>query len=143
MSTMTSPGYQDQLPVRPSPCAGFGNTCNWSNDRFRLSMLPGMPLPITFSRSHTELAGVALAGSGNIVSTVLLGCMQPSSVTIPMVGSALTLNVLAAILRVKIGVVPCNAFRPGTSLAVLTMTLIGVAYLTQMGSSVVNVMVLS
>src|SRR5258708_31586793 len=57
----------------------------------------------------------------------------------PAVGSAVMLNVDAASLRVETGLPPWVADTPGTSLAVLTTTLMGVAYLVQSAFDVLKV----
>src|SRR5688572_24484832 len=98
--------------------------------RSRVSICPLPPMPLTVSRSQTEAAGVGLAGSCT-ASTAGDGVMQPATTTGPLVGSAVTLNRLGPSLRTKTSAPIWVAFSPGTSVAVLTMTLMGVAYFTQ------------
>src|SRR6185503_11593262 len=135
-------GYHDQLPVRPSPWAGLGRMRSCSFLRSRLSIEPCSPVPTTSSSSHTDWAGDGRPGSSTVGSTVELGVTQPSRATEPTVGSASTLNVFGPSLRVKTGEAPWVALRPGTSLAVCTMTLMGVAYFTQSGLVVSKMMLL-
>src|SRR5687768_14212063 len=109
--------------------------------RSRVSIWPLPPMPLTVSRSQTEAAGVGLAGSGT-ASTAGDAVMQPATMTFPLVGSAVTLNRLGPSLRTKTSAPIWVALRPGTSLAVLTMTLMGVAYLAQVALGVAKLIML-
>src|SRR4051795_7393371 len=63
-------GYQDQLPLRPSPPSlGLGSSCSSVVARSRLSIRPGAPWPLTWSRSHTDWAAAGLGGIGVVLST--------------------------------------------------------------------------
>ena len=77
------------------------------------------------------------------VSTVGGALPQPPMSTLPSVGSAVTEKRLAASLRTDTGLPPWTAFSPGTSLAVLTITLMGVAYSVHLGLLVLKVMAVS
>ena len=64
---------------------------------------------------------------------------QPLSATGPFVGSAVMLNRFAPSLRDITGAPPCMPSTRGTSVAVVTITLIGVAYFVQSAFDVSNV----
>src|SRR6266851_6075333 len=134
-------GYHDQLPVRPSAWSGLGMIRSSSGRRSRLSIDPLLPVPMTCWRSHTDFAGIGRAGNCTVGSTVELGVAHPSSVTPPAVGSASMLNDIGPSLRVNTCAPDWMALTPGTSLAVCTITLMGVANFTHSGSVVSKVMV--
>jgi hypothetical protein len=68
-------------------------------------MRPSMPVPTTFSRSQTELAGMGRAGRGTF-SMPGTGVAQPERSTLPAVGSAVTLKEALPSLRTNTGFAP-------------------------------------